>query len=108
MAGGVNPEGADMCVIQRTSGSDQNGKPQAENIVVDLNELLIKGRPELNLPVFSGDIIHVPKGGVFFVDGAVSSPGLYPLKGNITLVQALSVAKGFVYESARSGIKIYR
>ena len=108
MAGGLIPEGADTCVIQRTSGTDQDGKRQAENIVVDLNELLINGRVELNIPVVSGDIIHVPRSGVFFVDGAVGSPGLYPLKGNITLVQALSMAKGFVYESARSGIKIYR
>ncbi len=108
MAGGVNPEGADSCVVQRTSGPDKNGKLQTENIVVDLNELLINGRAELNVPVTSGDIIHVPKCGVFYVDGSVSSPGLFPLKGSITLVQAISMAKGFVYESARSGIKIYR
>ncbi len=107
MAGGLNPEGADTCVIQR-SGSDQNGKPQNENIVVDLNELLINGRSDLNIPVISGDIIHVPKCGVFFVDGAVSSPGLFPLKGKITLVQALSMAKGLNYEASRSDVKIYR
>ncbi len=107
LAGGLTPEGADTCIIQRTS-VDQNGKDQSENIVVDLNALLIKGRTELNIPIFSGDVIHVPRAGVFFVDGSVGAPGLYPLKGDITLVQALSVAKGINWEASRSGIKIYR
>jgi polysaccharide export outer membrane protein len=108
MAGGLTAEGADTCVIQRISGPDQNGKREVENIAVDLHELLIKGRAELNVPVFSGDVIHVPKAGVFFVDGSVGSPGLYQLKDNITLVQALTMAKGLNYEAYRSGIKIYR
>ena len=108
MAGGLNPDGADTCVIQRTSAADQNGSRKSENIVVDLNELLINGRPELNIPLISGDVIHVPKSGVFFVDGSVNGPGLFPLKGKVTLVQALSMAKGFVYEASRNDIKIYR
>ncbi len=108
MAGGLVPEGADTCVIQRTSGSDQDGKRQIENIVVDLDQLLTNGRAELNVPLISGDIIHVPKAGVYFIDGPVANPGLFPLKGQVTLVQALSIAKGFNFEASRSNIKIYR
>lgn len=108
MAGGLTPEGADTCVIQRTVTSDKDGSRHTESIVVDLNELLMKGRAELNIPVEAGDLIHVPKAGVFFVDGAVGSPGLFSLKGTVTLVQALSMAKGLAYEAAHGGIRIYR
>jgi len=108
LAGGLTAEGADICIVQRTSAADQDGNRHVENIAVDINELLTNGRAELNIPVISGDIIHVPKSGVFFVDGAVASPGLFPLKGKVSLVQALSMAKGLNYEAARGDIKIYR
>lgn len=108
MAGGLTPEGADTCIIQRTVTSGKDGSPHTESIVVDLNELLLKGRAELNIPVEAGDLIHVPKAGVFFVDGAVGSPGLFPLKGTVTLVEALSMAKGLVYDAAHGSIRIYR
>jgi polysaccharide export outer membrane protein len=110
MAGGLNPDSGDVCIIQRTPGTNQkdNGIEQGENLVVDLDQLLIKGNIALNMPLFSGDVIHVPKAGIFFVDGAVDGAGSFPLKGGITLTQALSMAKGLSYEAIRSDIRIYR
>ena len=106
MAGGLNPDAGGICIIQRTLESER-GKAY-EKIVIDLNELLINGRAELNVPLESGDIVHVPKAGVFFVDGAVKSPGAFQLKRQMTLTQAISMAKGLTFDAIRSDIRIYR
>ncbi len=107
LAGGLSSNAGDVCIIQRPVKEAGKGV-RYEKIVIDLNQLLINGRAELNLPVEAGDIIHVPQAGVFFVDGAVANPGSFQLKGKITLTQALSMAKGLTYDAIRSDIKIYR
>jgi len=58
--------------------------------------------------VYSGDIVHVPIGGIFFVDGAVHSPGSFGIKGKITLTQAIAMARGLKYEAIRDKVRIYR
>lgn len=108
LAGGLTTEAGDICIIQRTSEPDQKGETRTENIVIDLSELLMNGHYEMNMPVRAGDVINVQKSGVFFVDGAVAAPGLYSLHGRVTLMQAMSMAKGLNWEASRTDIKIYR
>lgn len=115
MAGGLSQDAGDVCIIQKTgSGKNIGGESEPadegniEQIVIDLNALLVNGRIDLNLPLASGDVIHVPEAGIFFVDGAVNSPGSFKLKKKMTLAQALSMAKGLSYHAVRSDIKIYR
>jgi polysaccharide export outer membrane protein len=110
LAGGVTQDAGSVCIIQRVSGktSPDSGREYIERIVIDLDELLIKGKAELNIAVTSGDTIHVPQNGIFFVDGGVQTPGAFPLKGKTTLTQAISLAKGMTYEAISSDIKIYR
>jgi len=61
------------------------------------------------LLVQGGDVINVPKAGMFFVDGAVRKPGSYPLDRPYTLTQALAVAGGADIELAKfSNIAIFR
>ncbi|MBA4372671.1 MAG: hypothetical protein C0402_07375 [Thermodesulfovibrio sp.] len=107
MAGGLSPEAGLVCIVQTVTGSSTE-KNARERIVIDLNELLIKGRTELNIPVHSGDVIQVPRSGIFFVTGSVKEPGEFQLRGKTTLTQALSMAKGLSYEASSSDIKIYR
>ncbi len=106
LSGGLTDLAGSVCIIQRSPGESRDGT--AEKIVIDLDELLMNGRAELNVPVHSGDIIQVPKKGIFFVTGAVGLSGEFPLHGKMTLTQALSTAKGLNYEASRSDIKIYR
>ncbi len=104
MAGGLTGEASDICYISRQAGPDgEKGK----TLKIDLNELLMNGDTRLNVPVRSGDIINIPPAGRFYVDGAVGAPGSFPLAGNITLTQAISLAKGLNYEAVKD-IKIYR
>lgn len=107
LAGGLTQEAGDVCIVQRSIESEGNNA-KIEKIVIDLNELLVNGRSELNIPLISGDVIHVPKSGIFFVDGAVHSPGSFQIKGKTTLVQALSMAKGLDYVASPSDIRIFR
>lgn len=107
LAGGLTQEAGDICIVQRTTESVGDNY-RVEKIVIDLNELLVNGRSELNIPLIAGDVIHVPKSGIFFVDGAVHSPGSFQIKGKTTLVQALSMAKGLDYVASPSDIRIFR
>lgn len=108
MAGGLSSEAGDICTIRKAVSAGDADRANDETIVVDLNELLISGRAELNIPLSSGDVVHVPRSGVFFVDGAVNSAGVYQIKGKTTLTQSISMAKGMMYEAIKSDITILR
>jgi len=109
MAGGLSLEAGTICIVQRVSQGDTAGKEATtEKIVIDLNKLLIDGNADLNIPVQGGDVVQVPKSGIFFVDGAVGGSGEYNLKNKITFTQAISMAKGLSDSAMHSDIRIYR
>jgi polysaccharide export outer membrane protein len=98
MSEGLTEDAGSICYVQRDS----------ETVLVDINELLFQGNAKLNIPVFAGDVIHVPKGGVVFVNGAVNGPGSFVLRGTVTLTQAIAMAKGLQYEAKRGQLRVYR
>lgn len=108
LAGGLTREAGSICYILRPLSSEKQGVSKTETLVIDLGELLEKGNIALNVPVFSGDVIHVPKGGVFFVDGAVNKPGAFQSQGKTTLVQAIAMAEGVRFEANKSEVQILR
>jgi polysaccharide export outer membrane protein len=98
LAQGLSGDAGDICYVQRGG----------ETIIVNLNELLIKGNAQLNIPVFADDVINIPQGGVVFVNGYVKGPGSFPMKGTVTLTQVIAMAKGLNYEANGSDIRVYR
>ncbi len=109
MAGGIRNDAGKICYVirpEKTAGPDNTAGNSM--IVIDLDELLINGNLSLNIPVFAGDVINVPKGGIFFVDGAINTPGAYTMKGQTTLVQAISMAKGVNSNAVMDDIRIFR
>jgi polysaccharide export outer membrane protein len=98
LAGGLTNDAGDICYIRRGS----------ETIIINLNDLLIGGDVRLNVPVYSGDFVHVPIGGIIFVDGSVNSPGSFGMKGTVTLTQAIALSRGFKYEAIRDQVRVYR
>ncbi|MBI5099491.1 MAG: polysaccharide biosynthesis/export family protein [Nitrospirae bacterium] len=98
LSGGLAEDAGDICYVQRGGGT----------VIINLNELLMKGNTTLNIPVFSEDVIHVPKGGVVFVDGAVKNPGSFVMKGTVTLSQVIAMAKGFNDDAIKDQLKVYR
>jgi polysaccharide biosynthesis/export protein len=107
LAGGLTPEAGSVCIIQQVSAASQESGA-GQKMIIDLDALLKNGRTDLNIPVYSGDVIQIPKKGIFFVDGSVRNPGEFPMNGKTTLTEAISIAKGFSFEASRSNIKIYR
>ncbi len=107
LAGGLTRDAGGVCIVQEVSAESPESGPRGK-IVIDLDALLKNGKTDLNIPVYSGDVIQVPKKGIFFVDGAVRDPGEFPISGKTTLTEAISMAKGFSYAASRSGIRIYR
>jgi len=117
MAGGLKEDAGQLLFLIRTSPTEESSSgekkesamPHPQTLVIDLDELLIKGDASLNLPVVSGDIINVPASGKVFVGGEVFRPGGFPLKGKkLTLSQAIVLAEGIKPEGDGAEAKIYR
>ncbi len=118
MAGGVTDE-ADPIVylIRRVPAKDGegDGKPPSRpdgatleaTVPIDL-EKLITGQDEMNLPLGSGDVVHVPKAGSVYVGGAVEKPGPIPLRGRMTVEQAVLAAGGPREVANWGDVRIYR
>jgi polysaccharide biosynthesis/export protein len=109
LAGGVTNNAGTQVHIYRQG---PNGR---ENQVIDLigvasNANLINASNAglITMPVQSGDIINVPPAGMFFVDGAVRSPGPYALGRRYTLTQALIAAGGVDRDLYSADITIFR
>lgn len=107
MSEGITEEAGEICYVLRPTVKDKPNS-RAETIVIDLDELLINGNLSLNIPVYAGDVINIPRGGLFFVDGAVKKPGAYTMKGKTSLVQAISIAQGLKPNAAFRDIRIFR
>ncbi len=103
-----SPVVPDPLGAQPQSGS--NGKSTQEAVLeINLEEMLVSGKEELNAPLQSGDVVHVPKAGSFFVGGAVKTPGAYLLKGrDVTVDQAIIEAGGVTRVADFEGVKIFR
>jgi len=80
---------------------------QEAMVAIDL-EALTAGRAELNLPLLSGDVIHIPWAGSYYIGGEVGRPGSFPLKSHTTLDQALIAAGGVKDVADWDDIRLYR
>ncbi|MGA9755877.1 MAG: polysaccharide biosynthesis/export family protein [Desulfobaccales bacterium] len=103
LAGGLDEKAGDYVHIIRSQRTGREGgklKPgtdvpqsfalNSETIVLDLRRLSQDGR--LNVPIQAGDVINVPIGGLAYVLGSVNKPGTVPVKGKLTVSQAVAVA----------------
>ncbi|TKJ34748.1 hypothetical protein CEE39_02165 [bacterium (candidate division B38) B3_B38] len=107
-AGGITEKAGKKLYLIRGSSSGSS----ADSILIDLEELIEKGNPELNLPVQGGDVISIPpeKFIYIYVFGAVNSPGQLEVKESesITVLQAITKAGGLTDRAAKTRVKIIR
>ena len=107
-AGGITERAGKKLYLIRGTSSESS----AESIPIDLEELIEKGNPELNLPVQPGDVISIPpeKFIYIYVFGAVNSPGQLEVKESesITVLQAITKAGGLTDRAAKTRVKIIR
>jgi len=112
LAGGISDDaGSVVYIVRRVVANAGAGATSAEieqgMTIIDL-EKLASGRQDLNLPLQAGDVVEVPRAGMFYVGGEVQKPGAFPLKVRTTLDQA-AMAAGGVKESADwDDVRLYR
>jgi polysaccharide export outer membrane protein len=103
LAGGLNDDAGTMVEITRST--DDGVRLE----YIDLDQVLRAGDLALNAPLHPGDVVNVPRAGVFYVAGSVVSPGAYPLRRQVTVTQALATAGGPNQRVARlGGTTLYR
>jgi polysaccharide biosynthesis/export protein len=76
--------------------------------LIDMDELIQKGRTELNMEIKSGDVIYVPEAGTVYVDGAVKKPGSYPIKKQMSINEAIAAAGGLTMSADQNDVKLVR
>jgi polysaccharide export outer membrane protein len=107
LAGGVLENAGDTILVMRTPDS---GIP--ETLKISYQELLIEGKPFLNIPVMAGDTINIPveRPTVISVIGEVNKPGEleFPSSSRVTLLRVLAAAGGFTDYARRNKVSIRR
>ena len=80
-------------------------------VTVDLKRLLETGAPDLNVAVYPGDRITVPRAGIVYVVGAVNRPGGFPIRNaseGMTVLQAVAMAEDLKATAVRKKAMIIR
>jgi polysaccharide export outer membrane protein len=137
MVGGITDRAVSKAVIRRPMGyqgttkkvvdtppgqvvTDSGGRADSnalspvsyQTIEIDLNQLLLEGNMDLNVPVLGGDIITVPERPqqFVFVLGDVSHGGAFEIRKNeqLTLQRALALSGGFLPSAKPSKTLIIR
>jgi polysaccharide export outer membrane protein len=117
LAGGLKEDAGQLLFLIRPRSPDENNPEKMggsaegipETLVIDLEELLVKGNLSLNLPLKHGDVINISFSGKVFVGGEVHRPGGFYLKGKrMTVSQAIAMAEGLKPKANASGTVIFR
>ncbi|MHB0998819.1 MAG: polysaccharide biosynthesis/export family protein [Armatimonadota bacterium] len=101
LAIGINQEDCKVNILRASTGAKES---------VALVDVL-RGSPEANLAVESGDVITIDPGETIpvYVTGKVKTPGLYRIrKENQGIMSAIALAGGLVLESATNNVQITR
>jgi polysaccharide biosynthesis/export protein len=104
LAEGLDDKAGKTVQVRRVMDDSDN----PATFLVDMDELIQKGRTELNLEIKSGDVVYVPEAGTVYVDGAVKKPGSYPIKKQMSVNEALTAAGGLTMTADQEDVKLVR
>lgn len=95
-AQGLSGDAGHRAIISRGEiGARMNpGEPTVQT--VDLKKLMDSGDPKLNINIYPGDRVTIPRGGVIYVVGAVHKPGGFTIQSaddGISVLQAIALAE---------------
>jgi polysaccharide export outer membrane protein len=104
VAEGLTDDAASIAYLTR---NDRKTNKQ-QYYIVDIDALIKKGDMTYNVAISGGDVIFIPEAGKCFVDGAVRTPGTYPVKGDMTVTEAIVLAGGLTSYADDDRIKLIR
>ncbi len=108
MAGGVTEKASNTVYVTDWVTDPDTQERKRRSLVVSLDELVSKQGQDSDLILGEEAVINVPSAGVAYVEGAVKAPGAYDLRGNTTVLKALAMAGGLLYEAEESGLNLLR
>jgi polysaccharide export outer membrane protein len=88
LCGGITDDASKSIRLTRPTPEGQT------SVLVDLDTIATGMDPAANLVLLPGDVVSVPKAGMFYVEGVVSKPGAYPLLETTTVSEAVATAGG--------------
>jgi len=108
-AGGVADDAGSTVIVTRAvhepSSNEQDGNGETgesaatlKTIPIKLNDLLVAGNTNFNIPLLPGDVVTVPRAGIVYVLGAVQRSGGFVLQNfqeDMTALRILALAGGF-------------
>ena len=119
-AGGISDDAGSILRVKR-GGALKNFTPStnsaptpvddAGGIVINLNDLLNGVNAGLNIDVYPGDWINVPRAGIIYVVGAVNRPGGYVLntaREHLSVLQLVAIAEDLKPTAKRDHSMIIR
>jgi polysaccharide biosynthesis/export protein len=77
-------------------GVGSQAQPETDTLTIDLKRLMEGADPRLNVDIYPGDRITVPRAGIIYVVGAVNKPGGFTMKASahgMTVLQAIALAE---------------
>lgn len=95
-------------VIRKSARATPDPSNSGEVLKIDLEHLLAGRDPSLNVKVDPGDVVSVPRSGEFLLGGAVKKPGPYPLKGKLTVDQAIYFGEALREDADLTDIEVLR
>ena len=108
LAGGLTDNhGSTAFIIRKPPARATDQEPAFKLIQVSINAL-IKGNFDQVAYLEPGDIVNIPQADVFYVAGEVIGPGSFPFKEGITLLQAISAARGVKVSAKADKAIIFR
>ena len=108
-AGGLSANADQVVFILRKSANVENGQSASgELLKLDLEQLLVGQDLSMNVKVGSGDVISVPRSGEFFLGGAVKKAGAHPIRGKLTVDQAIYLGDGLRDDADVTDIQVLR
>lgn len=96
---------------ERSAGSEGEAgftpRKSAETLIIKIGDLL-KGVPEANPNIYSGDVIDVTPAWPVYVIGGVNNPSQLALRSELTVSRAVASAGGVSKEGIADTVTIYR
>jgi polysaccharide export outer membrane protein len=102
-AGGLKETASDVGYVLR---NDDSG--HVSRFPINLRGITESENTEPNLTLMGGDSIVVPRAERYYVSGAVTSPGAYPMQPGMTVVQAIAQAGGINERGSERRIQVKR
>jgi len=108
-AGGLAADAGQYAYVTRKETERRDlGKDRREIIRIDLKRLVEAGDTSQNILINDGDSIFIAKMEKIYVTGEIQAPGSYPYEEGLTVIKALTNAKGFTDRASATRIKIIR